>query len=92
MEGAAGEPVPAGTVGAAGEGAVGEAVTVTSVVEVDGTVGAAGGAAEADAALEAPGAKIPPPLGGRADDSPPATDVGAADGWPAPGVVGAGWY
>ena len=59
MEGVAGEPVPAGTVGATGDGAVGEAVTVTSVVEVPGTVGAAEGAP--DAALEAPGAKTPPP-------------------------------
>lgn len=90
IEGAAGEPVPAGTVGATGEGAVGEAVTVTSVVDVDGTVGAAGGAM--DAPLEAPGAKTPPPLGGRADESPPVTDVGTADGDPAAGAVGAGWY
>jgi hypothetical protein len=78
VEGAAEEPVPAGTVGLAGEGAVDEAVTVTSVVEVDGSVGAAEGAT--GEALEAPGAKTPPPLDGRGDGSPPATDVGAAEG------------
>ena len=86
VEGVAGEPVPAGTVGAAGDGAVGEAVTVTSVVEVPGTVGAAEGAT--DAALEAPGAKTPPPLDGRGDGSPPATDVGAVDGAPPAGEDG----
>ena len=90
VEGVAGEPVPAGTVGAAVDGAVGEAVTVTSVVEVPGTVGAAEGAT--DAALEAPGAKTPPPLDGRGDGSPPATDVGAVDDAPPAGEVGAAEY
>jgi hypothetical protein len=61
--GAAAEPVPAGTVV---DGALGVPVTVTSMVEVDamGTAeGTSAAALEVTAgALEAPGAKTPPPL------------------------------
>lgn len=86
-DGCAGVPVPGeeGVVGLAGEGAVGFAVTVTSVVEVCvgtgaalGTTGAALGTAPA--ALEAPGAKTPPGLEGAAEGLTAAADVGAAEG------------
>ena len=72
-EDAAGEPVPRGTVA---EGAPDVPVTVTSVVEVDATGAAEGVTAALEVtagALEAPGAKTPPPLEGRADA------IGAAD-------------
>lgn len=91
-DGCAGVPVPGedGVVGLAGEGAVGFAVTVTSVVEVWvgkgaalGTTGAALGTT--GAALEAPGAKTPPGFEGAegaavAEGFPPAAEVGAAEG------------
>lgn len=96
--GVAGEPVPAGGVGRTG--GVGVAVTVTRVVEVEGRTGAVGPAGEP---LEAPGAKTPPPLGGRGAAEgllpaggvgatvgwPPTAEVGAAEGWPAAGGEGA---
>ena len=96
--GVAGDPVPAGGVGRTG--GVGVAVTVTRVVEVEGRTGAVGPAGEP---LEAPGAKTPPPLGGRGaaegllpdggDGAPPAGGVGATVGWPPTAELGAteGW-
>jgi hypothetical protein len=76
--GAAGEPVPAGTVA---EGALGVPVTVTSVVEVEALGEAEGTSAAAlevtAAALEAPGAKTPPLEGGA--DEAGAAEVGAAE-------------
>lgn len=83
--GTAGEPVPRGGVGLTG--AVGVAVTVTSVVEVEGRPGAAVG--PAGEPLEAPGAKTPPPLEGtdEAEGLPPTAEVGAVEGLPATGAV-----
>ena len=76
--GAAGEPVPRGGVGLTG--AVGVAVTVTSVVEVEGRAGTAVG--PTGEPLEAPGAKTPPPLGGAgaAEGLPPTAEVEATGG------------